>query len=145
MKNLSIFLPLLGLILSLPTQAQTYPDMVGVWRGLVRVVSSGNIENDRLDQGGVIINEIMLEVHIDAQDGETFVGRSRLANAPASDSGTHVWGSIRSSGDEALFITANGSRGHLWFEGETSFEYCLTNLSEEESSITSYCATLEKQ
>lgn len=130
-------------VLVFPTHAQNFPDMVGVWTGAVRVVSSGNIERDRLDRGGVVINEINLELIIDAQDGETFIGRTRTSQTPASNAGAHVWGSIRSAGDEAVFITESGGRGHLWFEGATAFEYCFTNLDEE--SITSYCARLTKQ
>lgn len=132
------------LLVSVATvHGQTYPDMVGTWSGTVRVVSSGNVENDRLDRGGVVISEIELHVIIDAQDGETFIGRSRTSTTPADNPGAHVWGSIRSTGDEALFITETGGRGHVWFEGPTSFEYCLTNLNQ--GVLTSYCAKLEKQ
>ncbi len=145
MKISSFFTCSLILISSIAVNAQTYPDMVGVWKGNVRVVSSGNINSDRLDRGGVIISEIELQLTIDAQDGETFVGRSRTATTPADNPGQHVWGSIRSTGDEALFITEGGSRGHLWFQSESEFEYCLTNLDQEVGTITSYCARLVKQ
>lgn len=132
------------LLVSVATaNAQGYPDMVGLWQGAVRVVSSGNADNDRLDRGGIIISEIELLLTIDAQDGETFIGRSRVSTTPADNPGSRVWGSIRSAGDEALFITETGARGHLWFDGPNTFEYCLTSLSE--GVLTSYCAKLAKQ
>ena len=134
---------LLAVFLIASVQAQTFPDMVGKWTGTVQVISSGNIDRDRLDRGGVVITEVELELIIDAQDGETFIGRTRNAAAPASNPGAHVWGSIRSTGREAIFITESGGRGQLWFESDTEFEYCFTNL--EEGSITSYCARLHKE
>ena len=142
--NKAIYGSVLALILSssTPAGAQQYPDMVGLWAGTVRVVSSGNIERDRLDRGGIVISEVELELRIDAQDGETFIGRTRSFNQSGVDTGIHVWGSIRSTGDEALFITEIGGRGHVWFEGPEEFEYCLTNLNE--NALTSYCARLHK-
>lgn len=113
-----------------------------MWTGMVRVVSSSNRESDRLDTGGVIITEIQLQLHIDAQDCETFIGRSRPSTAPANESGSHVWGSICSTGDEALFITETGGRGHVWFERPDEIEYCLTNLNEQ--ALKFYCARLCK-
>ena len=141
-KTLKSFLCMISAIIVITANAQSYPDMVGFWSGTVRVVSSGNVDNDRLDAGGVIIQEIELELTIDLQDGETFIGRSRTSDTPANNPGQHVWGSIRSTGKEALFITETGAQGQIWFSDESSFEYCLTNLVE--GTITSYCANLRK-
>lgn len=135
--------PFLAVPFLLDSHAQAFPNMVGTWTGTVQVISSGDIEEDRLDRGGVMITEVALELIIDAQDGETFIGRSRNAASPASNPGAHVWGSIRSNGEEAIFITETGGRGQLWFEDDSEFEYCFTNL--EEGSITSYCARLSKE
>ncbi|MEQ8956020.1 MAG: hypothetical protein RL120_17960 [Gammaproteobacteria bacterium] len=142
--NKAIYGSVLAVILSssIPVTAQPYPDMVGLWAGTVRVVSSGNIERDRLDRGGIVISEVNLELRITVQDGETFVGRTRSFNQNDEESSIYVWGSIRSTGDEALFITEIGGRGHIWFEDADEFEYCLTNLNDE--VLTSYCARLHK-
>jgi hypothetical protein len=138
---------LLSLVLSnfaVTIHAQDYPDMVGLWTGQVRIVQSRAVEEDRLEIGGVVISEIELELTIDAQDQETFIGRTRSSQSPANSPPTHVWGSIRSTGTEALFITSTGGRGQLWFSSESSFEYCY-NAINESGSIVSYCAVLTKQ
>lgn len=129
------------LFFSITAIAQTYPDMTGVWKGRVRVVQSGNL-GDRLDAGGAVISEIDLELTIQAQDGETFIGTSRTSGAD-DVAAIHVWGSIRSTGEEALFITSTGGHGQLWFESDDSFEYCYTALND--GSIISYCAKLTKE
>ncbi|NKB32158.1 MAG: hypothetical protein GKR91_03590 [Pseudomonadales bacterium] len=130
-----------AILVVIQSSAQEYPDMVGFWTGTVRVVSSGG--GERLDVGGVTITEIDLELTIDVQDRETFLGRSRTSDTPRDNPGQHVWGSIRSTGEEALFITEVGAQGQIWFSSETSFEYCLTNLVD--GTITSYCAQVNKQ
>lgn len=132
-----------AILVATQSSAQDYPEMVGLWTGTVRVVSSGNIDNDRLDVGGMIITEIELLFTVDAQDGETFIGRSKTSTEPQSNPGTHVWGSIRSNGQEALFISDSGARGQIWFSSDTSFEYCLTDLADD--AISAYCANLTKQ
>lgn len=119
---------------------QQYPDMVGVWQGKVRTVQAGVKEVAR---GGMILNEIDLKVTIEHQEGESFMGKSRTSQMSFDDPSAIVWGTIRSNGEEAIFVTSNGARGQLWFKDPTHFEYCLTNKTDE--LATAYCAQLTKQ
>jgi len=142
MKNvfLSLFFPL---FFSIPASAVEYPDMVGAWSGHVRVVSSGTNVSDQVASGGAVLSELELTVTIDYQEGETFIGKSRASTTPREQASTPVWGAIRSTGDEAMFVTAAGGRGHLWLKQRNEFEYCITNL--EETVITAYCGILNRK
>ena len=119
--------------------AKDYPDMVGVWQGKVRTVQAGV---DEVARGGMLVNEIELKVTIEHQDEESFIGKSRSSAMSFDDPSTIVWGTIRSGGDEAIFVTSNGARGQMWFMGPGRFEYCLTNKTDE--LATAYCAQLGK-
>lgn len=132
----------LTLAFSVSLNAQEYPEMTGVWKGHIRLVSSPNLNETRLDVGGVIISEADIELTILVQDGEVFVGSSRLSTMASDAESIHVYGSIRSTGREGLFIDSLGGHGKLWFEDENSFEYCYTSFVS--GSITSYCAKLRK-
>lgn len=127
---------------ALISQAAEYPEMVGTWRGDVRIVESGSATEDEVARGGMSIRNVVLEVVIDAQDEETFMGRSRSSSMSSNQPSNRVWGTIRSKGDEAIFITSTGARGQLWFQAPSTFEYCVTNYNEE--LFTAYCATLDK-
>lgn len=135
----ALFIAMGTLLAALAALAESYPDMVGVWAGTVRTVSSGS---GQVARGGAVISEIDLKVTIHHQDGETFVGQSRSSQMSRDDPSVPVWGAIRSNGDEALFIGGNGGRGQLWFVGPEKFEYCLTNMQEQ--VMTAYCGVLEK-
>ncbi|HIG43731.1 MAG: hypothetical protein ABGY96_20655 [bacterium] len=142
MKKLSVFL---AVTLFFPPFifAAEYPDMVGVWKGHVRVISSGQNVSDQVASGGAVLSQVDLKVTIDHQDGESFIGSSRSSNTPKNQPSTPVWGAIRSTGKEALFISANGGRGNLWFGANGVFEFCVTNLNE--TVISAYCGMLKKQ
>ena len=140
MKNSILFLLL---VYSSHIFAADYPDMVGAWSGQVRVISSGENVSDQVAFGGAVLSEQIITVTINYQEGETFIGNSRSSVTPRGQPSTAVWGALRSTGDEALFVTAGGGRGHLWFRGRDSFEYCITNL--EESVITAYCGILTRK
>ncbi|MCH7816787.1 MAG: hypothetical protein IIC60_09495 [Proteobacteria bacterium] len=120
-----------------------YPNMEGQWVGHIRVVTSGTSETGQVSSGGAIISESELVFTVDYQDGATFIGRSRSSNASGSTAGVSVYGSIRSNGKEAMFVTSTGGNGLIWFENPTAFEYCYTNLSE--NTATAYCAKLSKK
>lgn len=122
--------------------AQSYPDMTGVWSGHVRTVQSGGLEQDRLAAGGAIIGDLDLELNITFQDSEVFIGTTRTSTMSSGDEGIHVWGSIRSNGNTALFIDSTEGHGQLWFAGENNFEYCYTRLNE--AGIMSYCGVLSR-
>ncbi len=122
--------------------AQSYPDMTGVWSGHVRTVQSGGLERDRLAAGGAIIGDLDLELNITFQDSEVFIGTTRTSNMSSDDEGIHVWGSIRSNGNTALFIDSTEGHGQLWFAGESNFEYCYTRLND--TGIMSYCGVLSR-
>jgi hypothetical protein len=132
-----------ALILSVSLSAQHYPEMTGIWKGQIRIVESPNLDEIRLQVGGVIIREVELALTIVAQDGEVFIGSSRLSNMAKGAAPIHVYGSIRSTGKEGLFIDSLGGHGQLWFEDENSFEYCYTSIVG--GTITSYCAKLKKE
>ena len=128
------------LAFTFPAVAQEYPDMVGTWSGSVRVVSAGTGE---VAQGGMLISEMSIRVMIDHQDQESYMGRIRTSQMSSSDPSNRVWGTIRSNGEEALFITSANARGQLWFQGDSEFEYCTTNMQEE--VVQAYCAKLAKE
>jgi hypothetical protein len=118
-----------------------YPNMEGRWVGDVRVVTSGT--SSQVSSGGAVISESELVFTVDYQDGETFIGRSQSSDTSGSSAGISVWGTIRSTGLEAMFVTSTGGNGLIWFESPTVFEYCYTNVTEE--SATAYCAVLTKE
>ena len=120
--------------------AQEYPDMVGTWSGSVRVVSAGTGE---VAQGGMVISEMSIRVMIDHQDEESYMGRIRTSQMSSNEPSNRVWGTIRSNGKEALFITSGNARGQLWFNGDSEFEYCTTNMQED--LVQAYCAILAKE
>lgn len=142
MKNLILSLFFI-LVYSAPVFAMEYPDMIGSWSGHVRVVSSGANVSDQVASGGAVLSDEEITVTISYQDGETFIGKSRSSATPRNQASTAVWGAMRSTGDEALFVTAAGGRGHLWMRGKNKFEYCITNL--DESVITAYCGILNRK
>ena len=127
---------------SLASYADQYPDMIGIWKGHIRVVSSGAAVADQVARGGAVLSEVDAIVNIDFQEGESFIGKSRAAQTPKTQPSTAVWGALRSNGKEASFVTSDGGRGQLWMQSENSFEYCITNL--QESVFTAYCGILKK-
>ena len=120
--------------------AASYPDMVGDWTGTIRTVTSGSSVSEQVAPGGAVIAEVELTLSITHQDGEVFIGESR-SSQPGS-TGTPVWGAIRSTGTEGVFITAAGGRGNMWFRGASDFEFCYGNLNEE--MLSAYCGVLNK-
>ncbi len=134
---------LLLLILPLSLFGQSYPEMTGLWKGHIRIVTSPNLSSDDLVAGGVIISEADLELTIIAQDGEVFMGTSRLSTMESGSAPIRVYGAIRSTGKEGLFIDSLGGHGQLWFEDSNNFEYCYSSLGT--ASIVSYCAKLQKE
>lgn len=135
---------LAGILLAFITaasQAADYPDMTGTWSGSVRTVSSGEEVRGEVARGGALLQEVDLRVTVDYQDGEVFIGESS-SSAPNSRP-VPVWGAIRSTGQEAVFVTGNGGRGQLWFNSATEFEFCFANQTPEQ--MAAYCATLSKQ
>jgi len=118
-----------------------YPNMEGRWVGHIRVVTSGT--SGQVSSGGAVISESELVFTVDYQDGETFIGRSQSSDASGTSDGINVWGTIRSTGLEAMFVTSTGGNGLIWFKSATVFEYCYTNVTEE--TATAYCAVLTKE
>ena len=140
-NNLSRIVIALSLLLAHFAISAEYPNMEGRWSGNIRVVSSDT--SGQVSTGGVIISESELVFTVDYQDGGTFIGRSRTSSMSASSEIINVWGSIRSNGDEAMFVTSTGGNGLIWFENSTAFEYCYTNITE--GLVMAYCAKLTKQ
>ncbi len=120
--------------------AADYPNMEGNWKGHVRIIESGISKG--VSTGGMSLTESELAVTIEHQVEGSFIGKSRNSVMSASQPSTRVWGSIRSNGKEAIFLTGNGGRGQIWFETDTRFEFCVTSSSEE--TVTAYCAVLNK-
>lgn len=120
--------------------AAEHPDMVGVWTGAVRLVSSGDQVEGEVARGGALISDVQLTVSVVHQDGEVFIGES-VSDAPGSTA-TPVWGAIRSTGREGVFVTANGGRGNIWFTTSTQFEFCFAN--QNQAVMSAYCAILRK-
>ncbi|MCZ6709476.1 MAG: hypothetical protein O7B25_03850, partial [Gammaproteobacteria bacterium] len=75
------------------------------------------------------------------QDQEVYMGESMSSAARAQP--VPVWGAIRSTGKEGVFITASGGRGNMWFISPTQFEFCFANQTPEQMS--SYCGMMDKQ
>ncbi len=126
-------------LVPLSSIAQEYPDMLGTWRGDVRVVQTGVTG---VAKGGMLVSDVNVILEIEHQEGESFMGSTRNSQMPSDQPGNRVWGTIRSTGKEAIFITSTGARGQLWFANAQHFEFCITNLQEDQA--TAYCANLEK-
>ena len=120
--------------------AAEYPDMIGSWTGAVRTVSSGEQVRSEVASGGAVIQTVNLTFTVSYQDGEAFIGES-TSNQPGAVP-VPVWGAIRSTGKEAVFVTGNGGRGQLWFNSPTRFEFCFANQTPE--AMSAYCAVLNK-
>ena len=123
-NHLKRFSAVLLLLSALPAFAAEYPSMEGVWVGNIRVVSSGAV--GQVSSGGAVITDTVLTLTIDYQDRETFIGRYRTSETPSSSTGFSLWGSIRSNGEEAMFVTITGGNGLIWFANDARFEYCYT-------------------
>ena len=131
------------LISTIPAAAsaqQAYPDMLGDWNGTIRTVSSGTEVSGEVARGGAVIAEVELTLNVFHQDGEVFIGESR-SNQPGATS-TPVWGAIRSTGKEGVFVTATGGRGNIWFNSRSQFEFCFGNMTE--AALSAYCGKLSK-
>jgi len=139
MRYLSLMI--FGAILASTVSAAEYPDMVGLWSGDVRTVSSGEQVRNQVARGGGLIEQVKLSFSVDYQDDEVFMGTSK-SNAPGAEA-TPVWGAIRSTGTQAVFVTSNGGRGQVWFKSATEFEYCFANQTPE--AMSAHCAVLKKE
>jgi len=121
--------------------AAEYPNMTGVWAGTVRTVSSGEQVRTQVARGGALIQTIELRLTVNYQDQEVFIGES-ISNLSDAQP-VPVWGAIRATGKEGVFVTANGGRGNIWFTTPSQFEFCYANQTPEQMSA--YCAVLNKQ
>ena len=131
------------LLLSLPAIADDYPNMVGLWTGDVRQMSSGQAVSGQVARGGAVISEVNIKLTINHQDSEVFIGSSRNSGMSKDQRSTPVWGAIRSGGSEGIFVAGAGGRGKMWFVGDSKFEFCLTGLAD--NVISAYCGILEKE
>ncbi len=138
MLRTTVFLVLY--LTSVGLTAADYPDMVGVWRADLRTISSGAPE---VATGGMVISEVKATVTVDHQDGEAFLGKVRLSSMGKNDPSVKMWGAIRSNGKEARFIGSDGTGGPIWFIDETSYEFCVTSLTDE-SVMMAYCGVFKK-
>ena len=138
MKHLSCLF--LGFVVS-GAYAADYPNMEGVWHGTVRTVSSGEQVRAQVARGGALIQKLGLKLTVSYQDQEVFMGET-ISTAPDAQP-VSVWGAIRSTGKEGVFVTANGGRGNIWFTTPTQFEFCFANQTPEQ--LSAYCAVLDKQ
>ncbi len=129
-----------AVLLAASAQAAEYPDMTGSWQGEVRTVASGEQVRAEVASGGAVIQTVNLTFTVSYQDGEVFIGES-MSNQPGAEP-VPVWGAIRSTGREAVFVTGNGGRGQLWFNSPTRFEFCFANQTPE--AMSAYCAVLDK-
>ena len=132
-----------AVLICLPVSAKDYPDMVGLWKGQVRQMSSGQVEGGQVARGGGVISDVEIRLTINHQDNEVFIGASRNSAMSKEQRSNPVWGAIRSTGDEALFVTGNSARGNVWFLSDTKFEFCLTGLTNPDE-LSAYCGILEK-
>jgi len=122
-------------------QGANYPNMEGIWAGTVRTVASGEQVREQVARGGALIQKLNLKLTVTYQDQEVFIGESTsdaVDTEPVS-----VWGAIRSTGKEGVFVTANGGRGNIWFTNPNQVEFCFANQTPEQMSA--YCAVLMKQ
>jgi hypothetical protein len=137
-------LVVLILVVAIPSAlAADYPEMVGVWKGHLRTISSGPGLAGQIAKGGAMINEADATVTIEHQDQESFLGKVRLSTMTKNDPSVRLWGAIRSNGEEATFMGSDGTRGPIWFINDTSYEFCVTNMTDNEV-MTAYCGVFTK-
>ena len=134
---------ILVLILPHSLNARSYPEMTGLKKGHIRIVTSPNLRSDDLVADGVVISEAGLALTIIAQDGEVFIGFSRVSTMARGAEPIHVYGSIRSTSREGIFFASLRCHSQLWFEDNNNFEYCYSSLGTD--SIVSYCAKLRQE
>jgi hypothetical protein len=90
--------------------------MTGLKKGHIRIVTSPNLRSDDLVADGLVISEAGLALTIIAQDGEVFIGFSRVSTMARGAEPIHVYGSIRSTSREGIFsllyavIASSGSK-----------------------------------
>jgi hypothetical protein len=142
-NNMQKFLIVLLLFVAQAALAKDYPNMIGTWTGAVKQVQAG--KGAGVAKGGMQVSETNLTVKIHHQEGATFMGKSRTSATATDSSGSGVWGTIRSTGDEAIFVTEVGASGHIWIISPKTFEFCVTNLDAEQDIVTAYCASLSKE
>lgn len=136
-KLLCVFFVLLANL----SHGAEYPDMTGQWIGNIRTVSTGEQVRTQVARGGALIQDQEISMQVSHQDQEVFMGEttSSLPNSmPVS-----IWGAIRSTGKEGVFVTANGGRGNIWFTSPGTMEFCFANQTQEQMSA--YCGVLRKQ
>ena len=117
------------------------PDMLGVWTGEVRTVASGQQVRNLVAKGGALISDVELTLTVTHQEGEGFIGE-QTTNAPDAPTNS-IWGAVRSTGKEGVFVTENGGRGQMWFPAANRLEYCFANQTPDQMSA--HCAVLIKQ
>jgi hypothetical protein len=118
-----------------------YPDMTGQWIGTIRTVSTGEQVRAQVARGGALIQDQEIHMDVSYQDREVFIGET-TANVPDSTP-ISIWGAIRSTGKEGVFVTANGGRGNIWFTAPGTIKFCFANQTQEQMSA--YCGMLRKQ
>ena len=128
-------------LLTSGASAADYPKMTGEWTGSIRVVSSGEQVRQQVARGGALIQKVALNLTVSYQDEEVFIGQttSDLPNSVPIP----IWGAVRSTGKEGVFVTANGGRENIWFNESGELEFCFANQSQEQMSA--YCGELRKQ
>jgi hypothetical protein len=114
--------------------------MVGTWTGTFRTVSSGTSLSSEIARGGALIADTTISLVIHHQEGEVFIGDSKNRETGVS---TPVWGAIRSTGTEGIFVTSTGGSGNIWFDTPVKFEFCFG--SQTESALSAYCGIFTKQ
>ena len=138
MYKVLVALASLTLVTSVP--AQEFPNMVGTWTGTFRTVSSGASLRSEIARGGALIADTTISLVIHHQEGEVFIGDSKNRETGVA---TPVWGAIRSTGREGIFVTSTGGSGNIWFDTPVEFEFCFG--SQNESTLSAYCGKFIKQ
>jgi hypothetical protein len=131
---------LASLLLATSVPAQQFPDMVGTWTGTFQTVSSGISLRSEVARGGALIAETTISLVIHHQEGEVFIGDTKNRETAVT---TPVWGAIRSTGKEGIFVTSTGGSGNIWFDSPIKFEFCFA--SQSESALSAYCGVFNKQ
>ena len=137
------FFFILVLILPHSLNAQRCPEMTVLCKRHIRIVTSPNLRSDDFVAGGAVIGEAGLELTLIAKDGEVFIGSPQLSTMARGAIPIHVYGPVRSTGREEIFIASLGGHGQPWFENNNSFEYCYSSPGTD--SIVFYCAKLKKE
>ena len=112
-------------------------DLTGTWTANIRAIYRGESASLPLGSEGADIGYLRVTVNVEIQDGRVFYGTFHAGDASAQTQ--EVFGAIRSDGELAHYVTANG-RGVMYFRSDDALEICGGQGGDD--FMLAYCSPL---